>query len=405
MNKKIFIVAMIVLSVVGLVPIYNMRQVEVNAMTEEADVACGDGYLWQKYEECDDGNVENGDGCSLACKVEDLILPSHLCSDGIDNDDDGSIDVGDRGCHIDWDANNAASYDSSRDGECEIVRIGSAIGGTEGNDYSESPSVTADGRYVAFVSFASNLVPDDNNNDGDIFLYDRLKGETKRISVANDGTEANGLSIRPSISADGRYVAFMSFASNLVPNDNNGNSDIYIYDVQRDEIRRVSISSDGEGGNGFSAYPNISPDGNYVQFYSLAANLIGAGADFYGDYFVCDLRTGGITVVAALSVLGGEAKEYPLYSVTSTDGRYLAFASFDGIFVHGTSGDIYERVDVSSSGERANGISDKPSLSTDGRYVAFVSEANNLVSGDNNDDMDIFVHDRLTGKTSRISVG
>jgi len=264
-------------------------------------------------------------------------------------------------------------------------------------------SVSADGQYIAFESYASNLVQSDNNDSSDIFIYDRSKREMKRISVSVNKIEANGSSIAPSISADGRYVAFESYASNLVPDDNNNSRDIFVYDSWVDTVRRISVSSNGEEGDGYSESPHISPNGNYVQFYSMAANLIGAGEDFYGDYLVCNLQTNEITAISVLLI--GDMEEYPLFPTTSIDGRFIVFTAYDNVFVFDVVEKISKQVDVSSSGELANGRSNMPSISSDGRYVAFESEADNLVGEDNNENVDVFIHDRVTGKTSRISMG
>ena len=136
-------------------------------------------------------------------------------------------------------------------------------------------SISADGRYVAFISDASNLVPGDTNGVTDIFVYDRQTGTIERVSVAADGTQGNGGSCQPSISADGRYVAFSSYASNLVPGDTNGISDVFVYDRQTDTIERVSVAADGTQGNSYSWQPaSISADGRYVAFSSFASNLV-----------------------------------------------------------------------------------------------------------------------------------
>jgi archaellum component FlaF (FlaF/FlaG flagellin family) len=110
----------------------------------------------------------------------------------------------------------------------QTTRVSVASDGTQGNGHSGSPSISADGRYVAFSSSASNLVPGDTNGRGDVFVHDRLTGQTTRVSVASDGTQGNGDSWWPSISADGRYVAFASEASNLVPGDTNGTWDVFV---------------------------------------------------------------------------------------------------------------------------------------------------------------------------------
>ena len=145
-------------------------------------------------------------------------------------------------------------------------RVSVATDGTQGNSLSESPSISADGRYVAFDSSASNLVSGDTNRTSDIFVKDLQTGTTQRISVASDGTQGNNYSENPSISADGRYVAFESYSSNLVSGDTNNRSDIFVKDLQTGTTKRISVASDGTQGNGNSYRPSISADGRYVAF-------------------------------------------------------------------------------------------------------------------------------------------
>jgi Tol biopolymer transport system component len=153
-------------------------------------------------------------------------------------------------------------------------RISVASDGTQGNNYdSYNASISADGRYVTFYSDATNLVSGDTNDAGDIFVKDLQTGTTNRISVASDGTQGNGNSNIPSISANGRYVAFESGASTLVSGDTNGSSDIFVKDLQTGTTKRISIASDGTQGNGNSYSPSISADGRYVAFVSDSSNL------------------------------------------------------------------------------------------------------------------------------------
>jgi len=147
-------------------------------------------------------------------------------------------------------------------------------GGTDGNDDSDTPAISADGRYVAFVSWASNLVAGDTNWQSDVFVRDRVTGATTRVSVASDGTQANGLNRTPMISADGRYVAFPSEASNLVAGDTNGKPDVFVRDRVTGATTRVSVTNAGSQANGNSGRPAINADGRYVAFESDASNLV-----------------------------------------------------------------------------------------------------------------------------------
>jgi Tol biopolymer transport system component len=162
--------------------------------------------------------------------------------------------------------------------------------GTQGNGMSLLPSISADGWCVAFTSWASNLVPGDSNGHADVFVHDRLTGITTRVSIASDGTQGNGDSTGPSSSADGRFVAFSSWASNLVPGDTNEKGDVFVHDQQRRVTTRVSVASDGMQGNDASSMPSISADGRCVAFASTATNLVPDDTNGCYDVFVAEWR-------------------------------------------------------------------------------------------------------------------
>ena len=277
---------------------------------------------------------------------------------------------------------------SASAGLVERVSVNSA--GNEGNGSSSGQSMTPDGRYVAFASDASNLVPNDTNGARDVFVHDRQTGVTERVSVDSTGAEANGLSSGGSISADGRYVAFVSSATNLVLGDTNGVSDIFVNDRQTGVTKRVSVWGTFGGGqaNGWSGSPAISGDGRYVAFQSDASNLVA------GDTNTCPwFYTGGG------STDPGTCPDIFVHD-RDTDGDRI-FDEFAAIAT--------ERVSVSSTGEQGDGPSYwRPAISADGRYVAFTSQANNLAPDDTpaqwpEHDGDVFVHDRQTGTTTLVS--
>jgi Tol biopolymer transport system component len=298
-----------------------------------------------------------------------------------------------------------------------IVRVSVASNGTEGNGNSNSgfSSISADGRYVAFESQATNLVSNDTNGFWDVFVHDTQTGQTIRVSVASDGTEGNGNSVFPSISADGRYVAFTSRATNLVEGDTNGFADIFVHDTQTGQTIRVSVASDGTEGNSFSLVPSISADGRYVAFESHATNLVAGDTNDLQDIFVHDTQTGQ-TIRVSVASDGTESDNRSFGASTSADGRYVAFYSeatnlvsndtngFWDVFVHDTQTGQTIRVSVASDGTEGNNDSFTAAISADGRYVAFWSYATNLVSDDTNGFADIFVHDTQTGQTIRVSV-
>jgi Tol biopolymer transport system component len=294
-------------------------------------------------------------------------------------------------------------------------RVSVASDGTQGDSGSFSPSISADGRYVAFESLASNLVAGDSNAASDVFVHDRTTGVTERVSVASDGTPPNGSSQAPSISGNGSIVAFRSAASNLVPGDTNNATDVFVHDRTTGVIERVSVASDGAQTNSGSFSPSVSGDGRYVAFESLASRVVPGDTNSAMDVFVHD-RTTGVTERVSVASDGTQGDSRSDRASISADGRHVAFRSDASnlvvgdtnsrgdVFVHDRTTGVTERVSVASDGAQANGRSDRTSMSADGRYVTFDSLASNLAAGDTNNTTDVFVHDRTTGVTERVSV-
>jgi len=303
-------------------------------------------------------------------------------------------------------------YDRDSD---TIERVSVDNSGIQGNDGSYNPSISSDGRYVAFVSSATNLVTGDTNTDSDVFVYDRDTNEIERVSVDGSGVQGNDYSQDPSISSDGRYVAFESPATNLVTGDTNASTDVFVYDRDANEIERVSVDNSGGQGNGYSYRPSISSDGRYVSFYSFATNLVTGDTNARSDVFVYDRDTNEIERVS-VDNSGGQGNNNSYNTRISSDGRYVAFHSEANnlvtgdtnadrdVFVYDRDTDTIERVSVDNSGMQGNDDSEYPSISSDGRYVAFTSHATNLVTGDTNTDSDVFVYDRDTDTIERVSV-
>ncbi len=276
-----------------------------------------------------------------------------------------------------------------------IERVSVDDNGVQGNDVSASYGISADGRFVAFFSVASNLVPGDTNGVRDVFVYDRQTDTTQRVSVASSGAQGNGASNAPKISADGRYVTFQSDASNLVPGDTNGMTDVFVYDRQLNTTECVSLAVDGTTGYGKSSVGGISADGRYVAFSSDANNLVLNDANGMSDVFVFDRQTHTMERVG-----DGIVAVQP---DISADGRYVSFSSGD-VFVYDRDNHLFERVSLASDGTQANGESQGGKISADGRYVTFLSLATNLVPGDTNGTSDNFVYDRQTHTTERVSL-
>jgi len=281
-------------------------------------------------------------------------------------------------------------------------------------------TMSDDGRYIVFSSDVDNLVPNDTNGAQDIFLYDRQTVQFTRISVDPLGNQADGNSDFSSISADGRYVAFYSMATNLVANDTNDTGDTFVHDRQTGQTIRVSVDSSGNQGNDTSLYSMISGNGQVVMFDSYASNLVANDTSDRMDVFAHDLVTGQTTRVSVDSSGNQATSLYPVYGSYGTsisfDGRYIGFSSYannlvpndtnfmDDVFVHDRQTAQTTRVSVDSAGVQSNGYSPGVFISDDGRYASFVSGANNLVADDFNNLEDVFIRDRQTNQTTRISL-
>jgi Tol biopolymer transport system component len=309
----------------------------------------------------------------------------------------------------------------------ETSRVSVSSSGGQGDYSSFAVGISARARYVAFTSDATTLVDGDTNGKRDAFVRDRRTGETTRVSVSSSGKQSNcsdpfGCSSAAGISGDGRYVAIVSAAPNLVSSDTNGAADVFVHDRQTGETTRVSTGSAGREGNGASGWAAMSTDGRYVAFSSGASNLVPGDTNDADDVFVHD-RTTGRTTRVSLDSRGrqtnrGSESTAPAITV---HGRYVVFMSnASNLVVHDTNNlaDVFvrdlragrtTRVSVNSRGRQASGDrtgngSNSPSISANGRYVAFHSAASNLVRGDTNRVFDIFVHDRKTKQTRRVSV-
>ncbi len=204
--------------------------------------------------------------------------------------------------------------------------------------------MSADGTIVAFNSIATNLVPNDANGQQDVFVYNRRNKTARRASVASDGTEANSSSALPSLSADGHFVLFSSGAENFFPGDTNNAYDIFIADLLSGSVERANVPQVGTVANGISNSFAISGDGRFSVFTSLATNLIAGDSNDQNDVFVFDRLTKAIA-----------------------------------------------RVNIANDGSQANGLSNFASISSDGRYVTFESVASNLVRGDTPGSTELFI--------------
>jgi WD40-like Beta Propeller Repeat len=318
------------------------------------------------------------------------------------------------------------------------TRVSVDSSGSQGDDHSFNPRVSADGLYVTYQSIASNLVPGDTqggcdtNNDGifaenctDVFVHNRLTGANEIVSRNNSGVYGNEESSLPAISGDGRYVAFVSDASNLVVGDTNGVADIFVRDRQTGTTSRVSVSSQGVQANNLSTEVDIRSTGRFVAFRSFASNLVQGDTgtscpDTFpptpgncSDIFVHDRLTGA-TNRASVNSNGDQADGQSYYPSVSGDGQVVAFVSraqnlaptggFFTIFVHDFASGLTSRIGPGGDQVSGNFDSFAPSVTDDGRFTAFSSGASNLAFGDSNHRWDVFVHDRVSGVNALVSV-
>lgn len=305
-------------------------------------------------------------------------------------------------------------------------------------------STSADGRFVAFASDATNLVSSDSNGFADVFVRDRDpdgngtfdegNAITVRVSLSHLAGESDGASGAPLISADGRHVAFESSATNLVGSDLNGFADVFVHDRDPDGngtmdegngvTTLLSQSTTGAAANAPSTLDDISADGRFVLFSSTSSGLVGADANGVSDVFACDRDPGAngvfdegdaTTSRVSLSAAGAEANGACSAGSLSDNGRHVAFESLatnlvpndtnslgdifardrdpDGNGAFDEAADTTMRLSTASGGVQANGASFRPELSADGRHLVFDSMASNLV-GDFNGMSDVFVRDR-----------
>jgi len=295
-------------------------------------------------------------------------------------------------------------------------RLSLGPNGAQGNDRSSEPRITSDGRWVVYSSRATTLSPFDQNHLSDVYVADRIAQTTTLVSTNHLGVVgADGASFRPSISDDGRYVAFASQATNLIPGgDANGFTDVYVKDTLTGATRLCSRNAQGQPANGHSRNPRISRSGQFVVFDSEADDLVANDGNGRRDVFVFDLTTDAVW----RSSLGPNGAE-PDGDCTALDidafGQHVLFESFASNLVAGQSGlDVYvsdaigsfvECVNVDSGGTIGNGASLSGALSGDGRFVAFTTRASDLFAGDGNGSLeDVAVRDRVALTTERASI-
>ncbi|MDI9586385.1 MAG: hypothetical protein QM473_19350, partial [Acidobacteriota bacterium] len=342
----------------------------------------------------------------------------------------------------------------------------------EADDHSTTSlyglSSSADGTIVAFSTFAENLVPNDGNGFSDVYVRNTLTNETELVSVAQDGGPGNNISYQPAISKGGRWVAFASLASNLVPDDTNGVVDVFLRDLQAGRTIRISTGPDGSQATTFSSFPSIATNADetivYISFTSSATNLVAGGSNGLPHIFHCtyfsdmDAKITRQVSIGPGQIEGDEASvlsaisadgRYVIYTTyiwniippsktkpdvpvlqllfydaavgysnfrlittpdagtfpaISGDGRFFAFVQDRNVILYDVLRKASEVVSVGPLGEAGDGTSYEPSISSDGRFVAFTSSSTNLVTGDTNGAEDVFVRDRAIRKCIRVSL-
>jgi hypothetical protein len=307
-------------------------------------------------------------------------------------------------------------------GQLELVSVSSS--GEQGNGDSQAAAISPTGRFVAFASQADNLVPGDTNGSFDVFLRDRRNNTTERVSVGPNGVEGDAnsglgsFSDGPALSADGRFVAFSSGATNFAPagTDTNQNQDVFVRDRLTGTTELISVGLDGKAAEGTD--PSISTDGRFVTFTSFGDTLVPGDDNFASDIFVRDRRN-GTTERVSVDSNGNQVSQGSFTSAISADGRFVAFNSFSGnlvagdkndsvdVFVHdrktGTTEGISTRTSCDPTIGDICGNSLLGSITPNGRFVGFSSSQQNLVPGDTDFFQDAFVVDRQTNAIRLIS--
>jgi hypothetical protein len=295
--------------------------------------------------------------------------------------------------------------------------VSRALGGKRANGDSRPNGISATGRFIAYDSSASNLVKNDDNDQYDVFVRDATERRSERISVPAEGGWGDGASFRPAISADGRYVAFDSYATNMVPDDESSGFDVFVRDRQEKTTGRISIGMGGEEPDGESTGAAISADGRFVVFESGADNLVDNDGNGFVDVFLYD-RENASTSLVSVGSDGSPANEFSGIADISANGRYIAFTSKATNLVdddtNGTISDVFVRdriaettqlVSVNSDGEQGSDFGSlQGTVSADGAVVTFDSFSEGMVGNDTNLEPDVFVHFMDSGVTKRASV-
>jgi len=375
-----------------------------------SDTQASDYFDIQLVSITQDGNIPTGNSHAPAISADGInIVFLSYASDLVATDNDDLLDV--------------FVYDFLKG---STTLVSHTIGLSDGEP--SRPSISANGKFIVYSSEASNVIPNDNNESSDVFLYDLVSDKTELISISSDSNsdgeigDKKSLTKRPSVTQDGRYVVFYSYSTNFDSRVESTNEtyQVYLRDRKEETTELISKNVYGEVGNGSSEYPTISADGSVIAFHSTATNLDLDGIDNNdtSDIFLFDIKSETIKRISNTPE-GNAGNGVSDLAALSADGSKVAFVSLsDNLLLppiadsNGTT-DIYifteasgsiQRVSIDSQGNESNGVSDAPSLSETGRYIAFYSLANNLVVNDTNESSDVFRHDTYTSETIRVSV-
>jgi len=378
---------------------FSVKRIALLSLTLGLTSLCLNAANLKQVSVDNQGNVGDGSSKNPSISANGRFIVYHSTADNLVADD----------------TNHASDifYHDKKTGATYRINL-SSLG--EGNDDSVDPRISDNGRYVVYSSAATNLVEGDTNVKYDIFLFDSKKGATRRVSVGNSGEQSNGGSYIPAISANGRYVVYDSYASNLVSFDRNLSRDVFLYDKKTGKTSMISVNNEGKPGNADSSSARISNNGRFVVFHSDALNLVAGDVNNASDIFLRDTQKGTTRLISANSS-GEQGNGGSYHAHVSNNGRYIVYASDASNLVEGDNNNardifLYDAkkgttriISNSSAGLQGNNMSDNPRISSRGRYVVYSSAASNLVEGDNNNFPDVFRFDKRTGLTVRVSVG
>ncbi len=307
-----------------------------------------------------------------------------------------------------------AAINSAYDG-FDVSFVAQTSDGEFADTGSYNSQISGNGRYVVFETYSSNLDEGNLQNLPEVYVRDLYTNQIKRVSIGLDGQTATASSSSPSISDDGRYIAFTSYASNLTDDDTSGIGSVYVYDQFTDQMTLISRGIDGQPANDVSRSPQISGDGRFVTFSSVATNLVANDQGVSSDIFVYDMQT-GVTQMVSVSSEGEQGNFASSNPGISDDGRYVIFSSFannltddedntnDDVFVHDRLTGQTRRLSRTNTLMSSNGWSLDPVISGNGRYAIFISNRTNLVDNDNNEISDVFIYDLQTDQIKMLTV-